>query len=121
MSDEALAQHIRLLEDALANRLTPGVIDDLESLLADDFLEIGRSGVFYTKNDIVAYLGGQSETVRVDISNFTLRSLGEGLVQCFYTTSRSEADDSRSARRSSIWRQERNDQWRIVFHQGTPL
>ena len=92
--------------------------DTLESWLDDDFTEIGQSGRFWTRDEILADL------LSTDQSEFETAELTEPLVReiapdCYLVTYVVQVGPRRS-RRSSIWRN--NDgQWRMTFNQGTPL
>lgn len=98
------------LEAALAARNPDGVEGGLMSLIADDFLEFGRSGRVWTRDSIRELLEGpQAAPVRID--RFEVVELAEGLAIVTYRTE--------ATNRSSIWVR-RDDGWRLRFHQGTP-
>ncbi|WP_255182442.1 nuclear transport factor 2 family protein [Rhodococcus sp. 06-1460-1B] len=89
----------------------------LVALLADDFVEIGASGVVWTKQSTLELLGGESaDDGIIEVHDFSGRILGAGVVLVQWTSRRSE----RRARRSSIWRRA-PDGWELVHHQGTPV
>ena len=71
------------------------------ALLADDFVEIGASGVVWTKQSILELLGGESaDDGIIEVHDLSGRILGVGVVLVQWTSRRS----GRRARRSSIWR-----------------
>lgn len=111
--DETLSRHILKLELSL---LTPEVRQSAQrigELLSDDFIEFTNSGKVYRyqRGDIfIAPVEGQ-------IEDFALRSL---LEECALATYRFIRADGSISLRSSVW-QRIGDQWKIVFHQGTPV
>ncbi len=108
----------RRLEEAL---LAPGARGSrafLEAALAEDFLEIGRSGFVYDKATTIKALCGEEGSAPVAaIGDFVVRPLGDDIVLATDRTRR--ADGSRPTLRASIWRREAG-RWRLAFHQGTP-
>ncbi|RWX79051.1 DUF4440 domain-containing protein [Neorhizobium lilium] len=121
--NQALLEHLLALEAALQTREVRSVEARLRELLAPDFREFGRSGAAYTLNDILGSL--PAETGRDDdtlsISDFRISVLSEGVALATYLGTRTRPDGSRLlTNRSSIWREEADGQWRMVFHQGTP-
>jgi len=97
------------LEYALAN----GGIKKPESVIADDFMEYGKSGTVYFKSDVI-------ETVRArkngntKISDFSMKLLEQNTAFVTYKGIK----DGKKTLRSSIWKFNAGD-WHIVFHQGT--
>ena len=84
----------------------------VSALLADDFVEIGRSGRRFTAADIVAALTDEPERPEPRTSEWRFTEVAEGLVLVTYVI---EGERGRS-RHSSLWR---TDGPRLVFHQGT--
>jgi hypothetical protein len=120
VDDAALAGTIEGLERRL---LDPGVratADRLAPLLADDFLEFGKSGRVFLKADTLLRLPEEKDDWSYKLSDFTIRRLAENVVLATYriVTSGKESAESRSLR-SSIWKREADGQWRLTFHQGT--
>ena len=122
MVDRGLEDEIRALEERL---LLPDVRtspDELERLLADDFVEFGASGRAFDRAAIIRALATESG-FHASISEFRVARLAAGVVLATY---RLVADGSPAGRRhslrSSIWvrRDDRPDGvWRLAFHQGT--
>lgn len=100
------------LERALADRNPDGVPAGLLSLLADEFVEIGRSGRIWTKDSIAPYLTTGPAPVPSLIEDFRVDQLSPRLYLVTYRGA--------MALRSSIWVQ-RGGRWQMRFHQGTPL
>jgi len=94
----------------------------LTDLIDDEFIEIDSSGVFHDKAEVIRWLQQEGPAVRVGAS-FKAKPLSEGLILLTYISSIKNADDShvRQAMRSSMWKLANDGQWRMIFHQGTPL
>jgi hypothetical protein len=91
----------------------------VDRLLADDFMEIGRSGRLYDKAQILSALGAESGVLAVETDNFKFRPIADGVVLLTYFTRTTDDAGSYSALRSSIWKQI-DGRWQMLFHQGTP-
>ncbi|NBB54634.1 DUF4440 domain-containing protein [Pantoea vagans] len=89
----------------------------LEQILHPDFCEITRSGRFMTRAQTIAALLKEDLLCKILSRDFHLVSTGEMSLILHYQSC--DADGSRAALRASHWlREEQN--WRMVFHQGTP-
>lgn len=119
---EALLSVLRRLEEEL---LTPAVRsspEKLAGLLADDFIEFGRSGRVYDKRQTIEALVGEAggpEAAERTASHFHANELAEGAVLLTYRSTRHEAGCTTHSLRSSVWAW-RDERWQMVFHQGTP-
>jgi hypothetical protein len=116
-----LSSVLRELEEQL---LVPAVRRDeahLLTLIAEDLLEIGASGLVYDRTSVIAALLAQGPRTSA-LSDFTARALSADIALVAYRLdSRDDASGVRSASlRSSLWRHE-GGRWRLFFHQGTPL
>jgi len=110
VADPDLVAELLRLERALAERDPSGIDGGLRSLVADDFIEIGRSGRTWTARSIRSVLDGPSGPVPIDA--FEVALLADGVALATYRTP--------GAERSSIWVR-RDGRWQIRFHQGTPV
>ena len=117
MQDELLAR-VEALERRLLSPRIRASKTDLDELIADDFVEIGRSGRVWTKSNILESLP-QSPGVEIEIDTLHARHVGDNVVLITYRSRRLGERRSADALRSSIW-QRRDDIWQIIFHQGTP-
>ena len=100
------------LELALASRDPTGVEGGLMSLIAEDFVEFGRSGRIWTALSIKEILEAPpGEAVR--IRDFEVVELADGVVLATYVI-----PGPQSVNRSSIW-VNRGGRWLLRFHQGT--
>jgi len=106
------------LEKKLLEYSTRQNSKELDLLLSDDFYEIGTSGRTYTKSVIIDRLPKESRS-NVIAEDFKTLELSPDVIQLRFKTVRKNEDGSSSASlRSSIWRLN-NNQWQMIFHQGT--
>jgi hypothetical protein len=124
--DPGLVAHLRHLEEEL---LRPGVRRSrapLEALLAPDFVEVGRSGRVYDREAIVGALAADADDPSgwpvARIESFAVRLLAASVALATYDSVHEGDDGPRTvARRASIWRQGGAGDWRLAYHQGTPV
>jgi hypothetical protein len=113
-------RELRLLEERLLTQPMRASHDELSALLADDFVEIGSSGIRFDRAFVLDTLPVEQAAQR-SLSEFEHRTLAPGLVQVFYRTRWHRAGEpDRHALRTSIWTQ-RNGGWQMLYHQGTPV
>jgi hypothetical protein len=111
------AETLRLLEEELLDPEVRRSPERVSRLLADNFSEIGSSGMIYDRNGIIEALQREaSGAARATLSEFTARWLAPRVALVTYRITRG----GRSRLRSSIWKQTQG-RWLMVFHQGTPL
>ncbi|MDA8792738.1 DUF4440 domain-containing protein [Bacteriovoracaceae bacterium] len=113
--DEKLINKIIQLEKELHSEETRSNQERLDKLIHPGFKEIGLSGSYYTKENILQRL---PDTIPVEINSYAYEAieLNASLVQLIYKTNISQQNHFRS----SIWILE-NEEWKMIFHQGTPL
>lgn len=109
----------RLLERLERQLLEPqarksGVVSEL---LAEEFVEFGSSGRQFNRAKIVAALQVEA-SVQVTASQFKVQLLSPQVALVTYRAQR-HSEPPVNTLRSSVWRQ-REGQWQLVFHQGTP-
>jgi hypothetical protein len=91
----------------------------LERMTDENFWEIGASGRCYTRDYAIENL---LERYRLPephdwpCRDFTIMPLAEALFLVSYILE----EPDRTTRRSTIWRRS-GFEWKIVFHQGTPI
>lgn len=121
INSESLRDHLFRLEKRLLAPEIRHSQDELTALLADDFIEIGSSGQIYDRQAIIKELSEES-TVKIAISDFSLRVPVENIALVTYRAGicMESGASVKYSLRSSIWRQNRG-QWRMIFHQGTPI
>lgn len=113
MNNAELKERIYQLEVDLM-KLEEG---QLHTLLADDFVEFGRSGNVYMKRDQISFSKQKPREPLYDISEFVLKELSPEVFLATYKTVR--LHDNQQTLRSSIWRVSA-ESCQMVFHQGTP-
>lgn len=112
---------IRELEEELFKQSVRNSRSAVSALLADDFVEFGRSGRVYDKREIVLSLATERSGPAPELtaSGFALKSLADDVVLLTYRTRRLDGDRAVHTLRSSIWKFS-DGAWRMVFHQGAP-
>jgi len=111
-------EHIRQMEERLLLPEVRKSIKELDELLADDFIEIGSSGV-YNKRQIIESLKNEPPTKR-SLSDFKAYTLAPGVVLVTYRAVQHVSSDKPPvySLRSSIWKF-LDSRWQMSFHQGT--
>lgn len=90
--------------------------DAASRLIDPDFIEVGQSGILWTRDAILAEFGRTSNPPRVGVTEMVARPIAAELVLLTYIST----IDGRRIRRSSIWR-ESPEGYRVLFHQGTRI
>jgi len=95
--------------------------DRLASILHESFTEIGASGRIFSRDEILGNLPTEPSANRV-LDEFNARLLSDVIALTTYAVSRTDPNTGtvHRSRRSSIWKLDSGN-WRMVFHQGTPL
>lgn len=112
----------KLLEELELSLLSsPGRTDKsvLDMLIADDFAEAGASGATFGKREVLAALPAEIG-VSFSAADLHVKLLAPTVGLVTYTATRRSDDHSESSRRCSIW-QLNQDQWQLVYHQGTKV
>ena len=102
------------LETAMWRSETRGDRNWMDTHLSADFVEFGRSGRRWSRDEIIELDVGDLSTV-LPLHDLTMRPLGDHHVLVTYW---SETDGAR-ANRTSIWLRTPSG-WVLEFHQGTP-
>ncbi|HVP10942.1 MAG TPA: DUF4440 domain-containing protein [Phycisphaerae bacterium] len=91
---------------------------DFESMIADDFWEVGASGRCYSRAHVLDVLEKRHSAPHTDVwhtSDFRCRELSPDIYLLTYALLQ---DNRRRTRRATIW-QRTAEGWKIVYHQGT--
>ena len=114
-----LEVQIKQLEEQLLHADVRANPELLEQLLADDFEEIGSSGMISNRHQVIDWLVTREKAVTWSIQDFRIRQLSPELVLANYRAMK-DGQNTRtgSSMRSSLW-QLSGKQWKMVFHQGT--
>ena len=91
-------------------------------LLHKSFVECGRSGRIYERNDILEELSGDEAAASVWSQDFAVEEILEGVILLTYLSAHINSDEELSHHtfRSSLWQQTPHG-WQMRFHQGTPI
>ena len=117
---EDLKETLQKLETELITQSVRSSADNLNELLADDFLEYGSSGSIYTKEITMDSLTNEPSP-SYEIYDFEVVSFSDDFAQTRFKTDRVNLDGTTlTSLRSSIWRKY-NGKWQMLFHQGTPV
>lgn len=113
----AIAGELRLHDPAVRTSRA-----DAERLLDPDFVEVGKSGRRWNREEMLAALPtfetSRDAGPRIEVSRMTGVLLAPGLVHLTYET----VVDGQRARRSSLWRKgDDGAGWRIYYHHATPV
>ena len=119
MTDEEVGQHLIGCERAL---LDPAVRRDraqVEAFLAEEFLEIGSSGLVWNRPAIVELLATEAYTAPT-AEQMQCARISADVALVTYRTVRTEAETEKPSvtLRSSLWVRE-TGRWRVRLHQGT--
>ena len=117
MTQDAQLAAVETLERRLLTHETRNSREELNALLADEFIEFGSSGRVWSKEEIVQDLL-QSPKFEIEIDSVRALHICANAVLITYRSWRVGEEDSAASLRSSIW-QRRDNKWRLVFHQGT--
>jgi len=109
--DAAVALERDLLDPAC--RVDP---DRVAALLADEFVEIGKSGRVWNRDDVVATLAAEPGMDGITIGPMGGQQIAAGLVVVRYTTHHDGGPGT--VHRTGWWRKTTNG-WRCWFHQAT--
>ncbi len=107
------------LEKSLFSASTRTSFDKLDSLICDDFIEVGASGIRFDKAHVLSRLPTEAPPA-IKATGFELIVLGPNSVQLLYRSVMNKADGSKPiySHRCSIWQQTKG-QWQMRYHQGT--
>ncbi len=120
-SEMALLPLLQGLEEEIHASVVHVNATRLDALLHEDFLEFGRSGKTYTKQDIMVQLSGSESHLPLLANHFELRRLSEHIALLTYRSANQLTDGTldRFTLRTSVW-EESTLGWQMRFHQGTP-
>ncbi len=112
----ALTAQLRQLEESI---LDPAMRADpvrMRALLLPEFMEFGASGRVFDRDGILAVLAAEPTRQARQARGFKVRLLAPGAA---LTTWRVQRDDGIETLRSSVWQQQADGRWLMLFHQGT--
>ena len=114
-------EELRQLEESLWVAETRFNREYIESVLAPDFFEFGRSGRSYTRERILTFPPADQQVIdaNLPLKDFEAHSIEEGVVLVTYISERM-VDRLEISNRSSLWVRT-SAGWQLRFHQGTPV
>jgi len=89
----------------------------MENILADFFVEFGRSGQVYSREEFITAVK-QELRAELPLTNLRMKQISEDIVLLTYV-SKVMYEKLEIASRSSLWTKTSSD-WKLSFHQGTP-
>jgi hypothetical protein len=114
---EAEIASLRALEESMWRSETRFDTAYMEATLHPDFVEVGRSGIRFSRDDVLAM-----PAVRIDVDlpkeSFVVSELAPGVALVTYESVFSGPPYA-AAHRSSVWVQD-DGRWLLRYHQGTP-
>ena len=108
---------LRRLEESLWREETRFDRNYMDSVLAPGFIEFGRSGKIWTREDTLT-TPTRRIRARLPLPKFGVRMISGDIALVTYRSEGLE-DDVEVGNRASIWRRA-DDGWKLEFHQGTP-
>ncbi|MFZ0475250.1 MAG: DUF4440 domain-containing protein [Halobacillus sp.] len=109
----SLIDQRRELEEAHLSLTVRESPEELDKILADDFWEIGSSGIIYDKKECLELGVVLSQ---MTLYNYEIERLAEDVVLATYFIE--DQTRNRNTLRSSIWKFI-DERWQLSFHQGT--
>lgn len=107
-------ESVRAAEESLLSSAVRRDPSRVRELLHPDFVEIGRSGRRWSRDEIVATLSGEGERAATNTGEWHLSELGPDIALVTYIVRGVDCD----SRHSSIWSSS-DGRLRMLFHQGT--
>ena len=105
---------VKSLEEELLTSATRRNPERVRELLHPEFVEIGRSGRQWSRDEIATALAGEDLHAPVATSDWQFSELAPGVALVSYTVHAAE----RGSRHSSVWVTV-GEMWQLRFHQGT--
>ncbi len=110
--------HLYELEVSLWKPETRFDIEYMNKVMTDDFFEFGRSGKIYTKAESISAPMQEINAI-FPLKDFAVHEINDDVVLVTYI-SEVQYEQIEIGNRSSIW-VKRDGEWRLRFHQGTPV
>ena len=107
------------LEERLFKVETRASFDELNKLIADEFVEIASSGVRFGKKEVLKRLPAEQPPT-ITASDYELRLLAPNCAQLLYNACMIKSGETTPlfSLRNSIWIMNQGT-WKMIFHQGT--
>lgn len=117
---DVLTERFEVLQQQVFQHVLRGEAEKLAALLTDDFTEISRAGVVYTRAEILVECVGEPSLASIDVEDFQLHRLSNTaiLTTCKAHNRSTDGSISGHAVRSSVW-VKLQERWLMRFHQAT--
>lgn len=112
------AEQLTGLEEDLWREVSRFDVPYMEQVMAEDFIEFGRSGRMYDRQECLSHPRQPIDAV-IPLPDLAVRMITRDVAQVTYNSHVTYDGELLKGRRSSIWRRA-GDSWELVFHQGTP-
>ena len=89
-------------------------LEYLNDVIADEYLEVGKTGLRFTKQDVVKELSALTEDRDITMYNYECTNIDENTYLVHYITKSGE----QNIFRTSIWKRD-NERIYIIFHQAS--
>ena len=119
MTDHPVVARLRELETALWRAETRFDRDLMEASLAPDFVEFGRSGRVYSRDETLA-IPAQPISATLPLAEFRVAIVAPDIALVTYRSEVRYGDAVEVGNRSSLWLRTPTG-WRLWFHQGTAV
>lgn len=118
----ALLEELRRLEVELHSLETRRDRKRMDTLLHPEFVELGRSGRRYLREEVLAEFRGDAALPAIHSHHYELTALSKDVALLTYVSAHVGTDGSLHGHtlRTSIWVWT-EAAWRLRFHQGTPI
>jgi hypothetical protein len=90
----------------------------LNALLADDFWEVGASGMAFGKQTVLESLPEETEDIIFVGSDFEQKMLSDTVGMVTFTATKTTREYVRISLHCSVWAKKEKG-WQMVYHQGT--
>ncbi|MBM7074006.1 DUF4440 domain-containing protein [Shewanella sp. 202IG2-18] len=115
---ELESEIIKLEESLFSDEVRASKIK-LEQLIADEFIEVASSGIRFGKKEVLERLPTEAAP-EIQATDYEVRQLADDSVMLLYQSVLKKHDVTKPiySHRCSIWTKA-NNQWQMVYHQGT--
>ncbi len=120
LTDQELTK-LTQLEESLWIAETRYDDEYMNEIFADDFMEIGKSGQVYAREEM--FFGGfvdQRIDCELPLPELKIKALSSEIYRVSYKSRLQRNGEIELAYRSSLWKKTGNGRWELIFHQGTP-
>lgn len=106
-------------EQMLVSPKTRHTVEVIKRLVDKEFIEVGASGRRFGFDEVIERLP-QEAPMRCKQFDFECRMMAQDIAQLCYQAIIYNEEGELHSRRTSIWRLDKeNQQWKMLYHQGT--